>query len=1071
MNATGKIKVYINGVDYSDFLVDGSVSDDSAYSTNIITSRGTMKLAGSADVLDYNKTKFPVGSLVSIYVTLSNGKLAKMPRGSLLILESSIDIKEPSITFELGCSLNYLSAREANYESEIQTLIDTFIPENIKNSFVIEEKDIATLNNLLDISGLIIFQNAYGTIQKAKKFGGDGIGANVGGGKLVSFDKFTTVDVESLGGAIEELPSSVIVQASVEIPTFGSSTGGGGSGTTGADGKPPPFISSATTRTIRIPDAEALDPFFQVKNLPKSPESQSESIPACGSISDPDSSSVASYGYTVTGAVVAVEREVKETVTQGSYTSYTGPGNQVEYEYDFEHCSAGTYAGPVLNGLLNKYVDAINGEAQEAQAMCGKANQAFTTRDDHNSREQTVIYFYEEDENGNRTLTNQELSEESEINANAAEYYACIGQHYLDAAKGIADGAESLGRRARTIVDDYLKKYGYSSYNLTHYFYNKDDSLARKITKNYIHPAATNAAQKATNGLAYITTSRSTGFFFDEGINYYYATGNFDYSSFRANTGQSFDATVSGDSLITSHDSRNLDPEGSFNLFLAATTTTSYKYGKLYVEETVEYIDHESPLNSYKRVNYSSTGSKNPAEPDRIEIQKDADGNIYSAGNNEEESKTEELEYKQAVNLRGDYTSVQSSWLGQPGPQEKIINLPMDFAPIRKKFTSSGTPISINVQEKLSKYQRILEKYAKNEAMKIAADNSGFRITEIGTRAELFGYYPYYPISLNLSSLGKRYGLRAASSNWVFDKDNILCSLDCFRTSEITSSVDQDEISPYIYTTITKVEGASTITTNDINVASTATSIQINSLPQSGTLTLNGNPVSAGDIISISDIQAGNLVYTPPTNDTTQVSFSYEVLDTNGNQIGSGDDIFPVDQYVFLENIIADAGEFDDNTSAGDVSAGGGDFDLGTRPGGNYNMNAGDFDTGEDVEALEPLPIGQGNAQNGEANVEDDYGSNVVDADGNVIGTDELPGPDGDEEALLQIEIDFSFKTFNLVSITSEIILQLGWDYGFIVVSQGTPIDNGTITTPINYNLNFGTITSPAEPALSSSVS
>ena len=135
--------------------------------------------------------------------------------------------------------------------------------------------------------------------------------------------------------------------------------------------------------------------------------------------------------------------------------------------------------------------------------MCGKANQAFTSRDDHNSRPVTVIYFYEEDENGNRTLTHQELSEESQINANAAEYYACTGQHYLDAAKGIAKGAEHLGRRARRIVDDYLKEYGYSSYNLTHYFYNKDDSVAQKITKNYIHPAATNAAQKATNGLAY----------------------------------------------------------------------------------------------------------------------------------------------------------------------------------------------------------------------------------------------------------------------------------------------------------------------------------------------------------------------------------------------------------------------------------------------------------------------------------------------------------------------------------------------------------------------------------------
>lgn len=1067
MNASGKIRVFINGQDYSDFLVDGSVSDDSAYSTSIITTSGTLKLAGSADILDFNKTKFPIGSHVSIYVTLSNGKIAKMPRGSLLVLESSIDIKEPSITLELGCSLNYLSAREANYLSEIEDLIDTFIPQHIKNSFVIEQKDIATLNNLLDISGLIIFQNAYGTIQKAKKFGNDGIGSAVDSAKLVSFDKFTTIDVESLGGAIEELPSAVVVEGSTEFKFSYLSDDDEDDDPT--NGLPPPFITSSTTRKIKIPDAEAFDPFFEVRNLPQNAEAQSEAIPSCGSISDPESNPT-SYGYTVTGVVFAVEREVQETVTQGSYTSYQGPGNQVDFEYDFEHCSAGTYANSVLNGLLNKYVDAVNAEKQEAQAMCGKANQAFTQRDDFNSRPKTVVYFYEEDPNtGERTLVDQELSEESELNANAAEYYACVGQHYLDAAKGIAGGAEALGRNAKIIVDDYLKDYGYSSFNITYYFYNNAGSVSQKITQNYIHPAATNAAQKAINGIAYNRVNSSTGGFGD-GLEYYYATGDFNYLSFRAVDGKSFEATVDGDTLITSHTISNKDPGTYFNLFLAQTTTTTYNYTNLFVEEVVEFVDHENPINSYKRTNFSSTGSKNPEEPDRIEIKRDADGNVYSKTRNDE-TKTIELKYRQAVKLTGTPTNVQSSWLGRPSPQEKIMNLPMDFAPIIPKYDRDGSVLSFNPTEQISRYEKILEKYAKNEAKKIAADNSGFRITEAGTRAELFGYYPFYPINLNLSSLGKRYGLRAASSNWVFDRDNILCSFDCFRTSEITSSVDQDEISPYIYTTIIKVEGVATIAPETINVASTATNITIGSLPQSGSLTLSGSPVAVGDTISISDLQAGNVVFTPLTNETTQVSFSYEVLDGNGNQIGSGDNIYPVDQYEFLENVFADGGEFTDNTTNGGVSAGGGDFDLGTRPGGNYNLNAGDFDTGEEVQVSEPLPSGIGNQQNGEANVEDDYGSTVVDQDGNVIGTDELPGPGGDNQGLLQIEIDFQFKTFGILSITSEIILQLGWDYGFITVSQGTPIDNGTITTPIDYNLNFGTITAPIEPALASSVS
>ena len=217
INTTAKVRVFINGSDYTDYLVEGSISDDSAYTSNIITSTGTLKLAGSSSVLDFNKTTFPVGSNVTIYVTLSNGSMSPLPRGNLLVLSSEVDIKEPSITFELGCSLNYLSAREANYEDEIEDLIQTFIPQNVKKSFVVEEFDISTLNNLLDISGLVIFQDAYGTIQSVDKFGSDGLGAAVASAKLVSFDKHSTIDVDSIGGAIEELPSAVIAQANTEI--------------------------------------------------------------------------------------------------------------------------------------------------------------------------------------------------------------------------------------------------------------------------------------------------------------------------------------------------------------------------------------------------------------------------------------------------------------------------------------------------------------------------------------------------------------------------------------------------------------------------------------------------------------------------------------------------------------------------------------------------------------------------------------------------------------------------------------------------------------------------------------
>ena len=1062
INSTAKIRVFINGLDYTDYLVEGSISDDSAYTSNIITSTGSLKLAGSADVLDFNKTIFPVGSNVTLYVTLSNGSMSPMPRGNLLILSSVIDINEPSITFELGCTLNYLTAREANYEEEIEDLIQTFIPTDVKESFVVEENDISTLNNLLDVSGLVIFQDTYGTIQSVDKFGTDGLGAAVASAKLVSFDKHSAIDVESIGGAIEELPSAVIVEATTEIDVDAEEA----SDDESSDGFPPPFISSTTTRNIKIPDAYLADPFFDIRNIPDSADSQSEVVPGCGSISDPESDPV-QYGYTVTGEVSAIEKDYQETVTQGGYTSYEGPGNQVDFEYDFEYCSAGTYASAVLSGLLDKHVEGANTEKQEAQSFCGKVNQAYTSRDDYNSRPRTTIYYYVEDERTGQTyLDRVELDEESQINLNAAKYYACIGEEYYAAAEGIAAGAERLASKANTIVDNYLKDYGYSSWNTKEYFYNSSDAVSKTIENNYIHPAATAAAQTAVDSLLY---RKNPDPYLDKNkLAWEYATGEFDYAPFREVYGGTFDRVVSGNNLITSHSQSYKDPSRFFNLFLARRTTTTYTYSDLYVTESIEVEDFDNPINSYTQVNYSSTGSSSAEEPDRIEIQRDADGNVYSS---DTETESLELEYTQTVTLSGNTTNVSSSWLGEPGPQDKVVSLPMDFAPIVQKYDSDGNKISFNSSSVLSTYEQILEKYAENEAKKIAADNSGFRITESGTRAELFGYYPYYPIDLNIASLGKRYGLRAASSSWAFDKDNVLCSIDCFTTSEITSSEDQPEISPYIYTTITKVEGVATVAPETLNLPSTSVTIQIETLPVTGTLTLNGNSVAVGDVITVADIEDGDLVYTPPTNDTTELVFSYEVLDTNGNPIGSGDNIFPVDQYDFVETAFADGGEFTDNTTNGGYSAGAGDFDTGTRPGGNQPLNGGDFDTGAEVVALGPLPSSYGAHANGEVDVEATYGSNVVDQDGTTIGTDQLPGPDGDNQGLLQIEIDFKFKTINKLTITSEVILQLGWDYGFISVSTGTPIDNGTVTAPIDYNLNFGTIASPLTPALSSSVS
>ena len=504
-NATSGITLYINGKDYSQYLVDGQLSDDSAYSTNIITTNGTIKLAGGTEVLDFNKTTFPIGSKVTIYAKLSNGKNGKLPRNTLLVLGSTIDMEEPSITLEVGCSLSFMTARESSYESEIEDLVTTFIPSDIKSAFVVEDFTLNVLNSLLGIAGLVIFQNKDGSIQKAKKFGSDGLGTNVDAAKLVSFDKFTSIDIQSIGDAIEELPSSVIVKQNVEIPTVIE-----GEEDDTEDGKPPPFALTTIVRTIRVPEIkissthDVQNSSRFVENLPDSPEAALDLVPGCGSVSDPEAEGASPYGYTCVGEASLIEKEISETVYRGTFTSYEGPGNQVDYEYDFEYCSGATFANGTMNALANVIVNSINEEAEKSRTYCGKVNQSYTQRDDYASRPKILDYYYDTDLEGNQYLYATEPSAQTVLNENAQKYYACAGQQYLIAAEGVAEGAQNLSHPSGSAIRDLTElqnEQGYSSFNITYYEYGSGDELVRKITRNYLHNANNDAVITATEAI------------------------------------------------------------------------------------------------------------------------------------------------------------------------------------------------------------------------------------------------------------------------------------------------------------------------------------------------------------------------------------------------------------------------------------------------------------------------------------------------------------------------------------------------------------------------------------------
>ena len=355
INLSSKVKLFINNQDYTEYLIEGSLSDDSAYSTNIITTRGTIVLGGDTSILDFKKTLFPIGSTVTVYAQRSNNKLYKLPRGHVYVLNSSINVNERKTILEVGCSLAFLSSRESSFEDEVESLINSTFDNTFKSSFVIEDYNLSTLDSLLKTDGKCIFQDKHGYVQTIDQFGKDGYGSNFKGSKLTSYDKHTAINIEALQGAIEDLPSSVFIEESFELP-----------GETDEDAKPDPFITTVLERTIDYTDAE--DGRWKIKN-DNSGEATTEAIPGCGTVYEPEQPAPPKFAYTAIGFATTIQKEKTETVTSGSFARYEGPGNQIDWQYDFEHCSALTYAKDILAAVVSKHVEIAKEEAGKANGL------------------------------------------------------------------------------------------------------------------------------------------------------------------------------------------------------------------------------------------------------------------------------------------------------------------------------------------------------------------------------------------------------------------------------------------------------------------------------------------------------------------------------------------------------------------------------------------------------------------------------------------------------------------------------------------------------------------------------
>jgi len=1021
VNSTSAVYLFINGENLSEYLISGSLSDDSVYTNSIITTRGQIVLGTDDYILDFSKSKFPIGSKVSVWVQLDNGKITLHPKGTLYIINSAVSPEERTLTLEVGCSLAFVSDKEDNYKESIENIFDEFLigPNGETFVFVVEEKSLSTLSTILDVIGHIIYQDSYGNIQIVSAFGKDGLGSNIKASKLSSFDKYTAISIESISEtAIENDISQINVEASVEIPDTASA----------ADAIEP-LIKSVTQRKVETPrigpaswivgsvGGGGLGLFATPQQAYETggnvyisnddvEELESETNPGCGTIKEPNSEAVglSEWKLKCIGSVANTSYVVDEKVTNASYKTYNGPGNQVDYEHTWEECSASTWGASAISNIHSDCSSVISEWVSEANGLLSKANQHFQARDA------------------------EPMMKGAEMNAKYV-YHNCNAQAFYKQAKDVANSAKSLLSAASFIGQGANEIYGISSSTQTFNTFGEGGEIVKQVTRKYA-PACTWDGQRA--GLLSVNPRNYT-FTLSASLP---SSGPYDPES---------------------------GPIGQFSsIRLESLSIKTYKYGTLITTETEVYTDYKDPKSSYKKTSYSSSGSRNATEADRLNNKSLINGKTFCT------SSTKQKDLGVQIPIYNTEAVPNIDWLGPGKAHEKTVTFPLEFVPLLPvQDLTTNTCEAYDPTEGLLLYEKIIKKYGHILAKKITGDNRGLRITE-KLRAEIFQYYPFFPVSISAESLNKAYRTRVAASSWVFDSENAVCSFDCLLTGEIDDPVFTDPHSKVAYV---KTEGTRVLTREDLGLDSYVAYIKIISLPDIGTLKLNGVDVTVNQIISGASIDNNLFQFFIAGSATVDFSFRFESFGQSGFEIQSDTGIYPPLTTILItpESYAADGGEFTLNFTNDGLDCDAGNLDAGTTNGGPQIMNAGNFDTGASI-VLPPPSLSGAPSGTFSVDPETGYGIYVVDPDGDLIETITLPSTGGIVNPLYSTTVEFSIKLSIIINLICEVIEFSGWNYGIFSIGLGTDIDFGTIPDPNAYNIDFGTFDAPLVPVIASSV-
>jgi len=219
INTTTPTRIWIGGKEYTEFLINGSCNDDSSLTNSVIKTSGSIKLGGVHNSPVVREFPLPIGSEIIVQCSLPGGLSVRHPRGTLYLINSTINYETQEVDLEVGCSLYLVSVYENSFRDRIKSLFN-FIGANY-DVFDVKDFSFSELSSVLEALGRVMWQDKNGRIQCAKAFGGAGFGSIFSNAKFTSYDDKTALSVESLSESSTLLdPSSLTITVDWDLPVY-----------------------------------------------------------------------------------------------------------------------------------------------------------------------------------------------------------------------------------------------------------------------------------------------------------------------------------------------------------------------------------------------------------------------------------------------------------------------------------------------------------------------------------------------------------------------------------------------------------------------------------------------------------------------------------------------------------------------------------------------------------------------------------------------------------------------------------------------------------------------------------